>query len=585
MRYKLVLYIILCIFSTLDAEDIDLSTHVIHIEGQRHFDVDAIHDVLSVDTRSFFAFWRDDIPSIKSKLLPTLKKTLESFYNSEGFYDAKFETEETNATVNIEIKENTPVKVTKIETLSDFNISVLITFKKGKIFRAKEFTQIKSNIIEALLNEGYCSYDLDTKAYVDLEKHSSKLVYKLKKGGICTFGEPNIKGLESIDEEVIISRIRAKKGKRFDPRMVQQTYVDIFTLDSFDSVQVNVDRKFYNVVPIDITLREIEKGYHFRGGAGYDTFTGAGVHASIVKRNFLGNAQKIGLRLLWSQREQLAIVDYFKPALFFLFDYGIDFGTELGYSNLEFVGFQEEKKFARFYLEHNEGRLRLRSGLALENISIGAIDNIRRNEILLQAINEGDFVLFYPYLDAVYDARDDKLNPKYGYYLAAYLEYGMSSEAEASAYTKTLLEARYIHTFDKLTLASVGKMGAIEQRSGELPESKFFFAGGIFSNRAYGFNTMGVILSPTSDTIAGASSMLNLSFEANYPIWESLYGAVFTDNTMLNEESYDFSGPVISSVGLGVRYLTPAGPFKLDVGFNVNRPSQFGISFQIGQSF
>jgi len=31
--------------------------------------------------------------------------------------------------------------------------------------------------------------------------------------------------------------------------------------------------------------------------------------------------------------------------------------------------------------------------------------------------------------------------------------------------------------------------------------------------------------------------------------------------------------------------MTPIGPFKIDVGFNVNDPSIYGIAFQIGQSF
>jgi translocation and assembly module TamA len=54
---------------------------------------------------------------------------------------------------------------------------------------------------------------------------------------------------------------------------------------------------------------------------------------------------------------------------------------------------------------------------------------------------------------------------------------------------------------------------------------------------------------------------------------------------MLTDDSYDFTGEIITSAGVGVRYMTPVGPFKLDVGMNVQDPSQYGISFQIGQSF
>ena len=107
----------------------------------------------------------------------------------------------------------------------------------------------------------------------------------------------------------------------------------------------------------------------------------------------------------------------------------------------------------------------------------------------------------------------------------------------------------------------------------------------MYSNRAYGFQEIGVTVSPTKHTNNGASTMANLSLEANHPIKGDLYGALFTDNTMLAEDHYDFSGEVISSAGVGVRYMTPVGPFKLDVAVNVNDPSIYGIHFQIGQSF
>lgn len=570
---------------TTHADESKLPTHIIKLSGHQVFETETLYEALSVDTKSFFQFWKDDIPRIKDKLIPTLDETLKSFYDSEGFYDAKFIINETNTTVEITIKEKLPVKVTQIEIESDFNITKLILLKKDTRFRAKDFIATKSSIIQALLDKGHCSYDLDNKAYVDLDKREAVLKYKLNKGGICTFGKANIQGLESIDEEVILSRVRAKEGERFDPKKVKETYSGIYALNSFDTVQINVDRKIYNVVPVDITLHEVEDAYHLELGAGYDTYVGPRVHASLLKKNFFGNAQQTGIKLSWSPKEQLAVGEFFKPALFFLYGYGIDFGTEFGYSNLEFRGFQERKGFGKFYLEHNEGRLKLRTGLALENIDIELLNNLKANEELAQAINDGNYFLLYPYADVVYDARDDKLNPKSGYYLATSVELGLPYEPQATTYLKMFLEGRYIHTIDKLTLSSVGKVGVVDEFKHELPESKLFFAGGSFSNRAYGFNTIGVIESPKEDSIRGASTLLNLSLEANYPIVGNFYGALFTDNTMLNEESYDFEGDIITSAGVGVRYLTPIGPFKLDVGFNVHKPKQYGISFQIGQSF
>ena len=577
----------LLLFCTvLFADDVNLTKYPISFKGQKYFDKSVLEDALSVDNKSFYEVWKKDNPLIKEKLLPSLVETLKSFYTSEGFYDISIQMKVSNKRVKVMIEENEPVKVQSISIESDYNISSSIALKKGDIFRAKAFIGSKNKIIESLLKEGYCSYDLDTKAYVDLEKHSVDLKYVLSKGGICTFGKLTLTGLETVESDVVASRVSALEGKRFSTKLVQETSNNLYGLKAFDSVLINVDRKIYNVIPVDIHFKEIEKPYHLEAGAGYDTFLGPRVHAELTKYNFFGNAQKQQLKVSWSKREQLLILSYFKPTLFTLYGYTVDFAANIGYSNLEFDGFREEKGFARVYMQYQDTKLRLKAGMAIENININESNTVDTEALLTQAVNEGLFLLTYPYIDVVYDARDSKLNPKYGYYLAGYTEVGLSRDEDATVYMKTQLEARLIHTFSDLTLALVGKAAVLDDESGKgLPESKYFFGGGAYSNRAYGFREIGVISSSTSDTIYGASSMINLSFEADYPVWGDLYGAVFTDNTMLTEEAYDFKGEIISSVGLGVRYMTPIGPFKLDVGFNVNKPSLYGISFQVGQSF
>ncbi|PHS37238.1 MAG: outer membrane protein assembly factor [Sulfurovum sp.] len=592
--YKKILFIIMLLWSTTlcaslfgdDEEEIVLPTHIIHIHGEEYFDESEMYDALGAEHKSIFQFWKDDTATIVDKLLPTLHASLRAFYDSEGFYDATYTIKETNTTVTVEVKENEPVKVEDINISSDYDIVSLVTFEKDEIFKAKKFISIKGKIIGQLLKDGYCSYDFDSKAYVDLDKHIVDLRYTLKKGGVCTFGEVTVTGTKTIADDVIKSRVRAEKGERFSTELVKDTSDALYGLQAFDSVLIGVDRKIYNVVPVDITVSEMAKPYQFEAGAGFDTYVGARVHTSLTKHNFMGNAQRLKLQLGWSSLEQLAILSFYRPVLFNISDYYVGIAAKLGYTNLEYEGFKEKKAFFRSYLEHESKRTQLRVGIAIENIEITALDNLKPGEKLEHAVNEGTFKLFYPFVNFIYDARDSKLNPKYGYYFSAYAEFGLSNDEESSVYYKTLLEGRFIHTFSDLTLSAVGKAGVVdEDRKNSLPESKYFFGGGSFSNRAYGFRQLGVIVSPTEYTIFGAANMANLSLEANYPLWGDLYGAVFTDNTMLTADAYDFSGEVITSAGLGVRYMTPIGPFKLDVGMNVQDTSQYAISFQIGQSF
>jgi len=588
LKYQWITYILcFALLSQMEAtEKIALEKHPIYFHGEKYIDLSTLQDALGVEVASRFAFWKDKTPTFKEKLLPTLPESLESFYRAEGFYDMTYHIE-TNATeVNVFIEEHTPVRVADINVSSDYPLETLITFQKGHIFKTKEFIAIKSRIIETMLREGYCSYDLDTKAYVDLDTHKVNLRYRLKKGDVCHFGEVSVEGLKSIDKEVVASKIKAVKGERYSTDLIKQSYASLYGLDAFDSVQINYDRKFYNVVPVDVKVLEVQKKHHYRIGVGYDTFVGPRIQGEYTQKNFLGDAQKLKVKAAWSSKEYLLEGMFFKPDFFNWRGKVLDLKCKAGYSNLEYEGFVEQKASTNVALNYANNAFNITAGLALESIHISLLDDVDFS-LLTRAISVGDFFLFYPYLHFIYDGRDDKLNPKYGFYLSAYMEYGLSYGEDASNYIKSTLEGRAIYTVANLTMSTVAKVGVIDSKVGELPESKLFFAGGSFSNRAYGFNEMGAIVSPEEYSIDGARTMMNLSFELNYPLFsmESLYGAVFNDNTMLSKESYDFDTDIISSVGVGIRYITPMGPFKLDVGFNTHDTSQYGIQFQIGQSF
>lgn len=568
-------------FFSNDEEEVVISTHEIRFTGQKYLAEKDLQKAMGVDSKNIFQFWKEDKPSIDDKLLPTLEESLRNFYDSEGFYDARFSIKTSKTDVAVSITENKPVKIHDINIKSDYDISDLITFEKGRIFRAKEFVSVKNKIIQKLLKEGYCSYDLDSKAYVDLDTHKVNILFALKKGGICTFGKVTVHGLETIDDSVVISRVRAREGERFSTEKIKESYEALYELEAFDSVLVNYDRKFYNVVPIDIVGSEITKPWYLKFGAIYDTDVGVRLSTEVIRTNFMGNAKQISLNLAYSSIEKLAEVNYFVPALFNISDYYIDMTSKVGYREFRYSGFKEEKGYAQTSFDYNDEKLSVNAGFAVENINISLFDDYA----WVKAVETGSFLLAGPFLRFAYDDRDSKLDPKYGYYIEGMVEYALAYDDEASSYLKYTLEGRAIYTFSDLTLSAVAKSGSVDQIQNEIPESKLFFAGGVYSNRAYGYKRVGVILSPTSYGIAGGSSMANLSLEANYPIWEDLYGAVFTDNTMLTNDKFDFSGDILSSAGLGVRYKTPIGPLKVDIGMNVRDTSQYGIQFQIGQSF
>jgi len=549
------------------------------IRGVKQLDIDELYSIIGATTKKWFEFWKSNKHLIKESLIPSISDTLRGYLDSKGYYDATYTIKQNGDKIYIDITENTPIKVTKIDIDSNYPIDELITFKTGDIFETSKFTDIKSAIKNRLLKDGYCSYNLDTKAYVDLEKKSVNLVYKLDKGDLCHFGDTKIvEKPDSIPERVIKSRLRYKKGDIFTSQKINDTYTALNQLGVFGRTIINTDRKIFNVVEPQIYTSLKDKLHRYVIAVGYDSEVGMRAKATYNHYNFLGGARDLKLSAEYSSKVTKVEANFMQPALLDIKSRYFDLFAKGGYIKEEYDTYDGKNTYLDVKLRHETDTISLDMGISLQNIEI---DKKGDDESIIG----GSFLMLYPYAKFVLDKRDSKLDPKNGYYLSLYTEYGLPFDEEASNYLKYVVEGRYIKSFDKLTVAGVGKFGAIDDSAGVLPASKYFYAGGSFSNRAYGNRAIGTTLSPTSDSSLGGRTWLNFSTEADYQLMDKVATAVFYDATMIAKDTYDFNAPWIESAGVGIRYSTPMGPIKADFAVNIHKPSVNRISFMIGQSF
>ncbi len=132
------------------------------------------------------------------------------------------------------------------------------------------------------------------------------------------------------------------------------------------------------------------------------------------------------------------------------------------------------------------------------------------------------------------------------------------------------------------------------QESG-VPFFKRYFLGGATNLRGWGRFEVSP-LSGAGFTLGGAS-FLNFSTELRAPVWRSLGAVLFLDGGNVWTKPWDFNvNDLRYDVGPGLRYQTPIGPIRADLGYQLNpipgllvngepQARRFRLHFSIGQAF
>jgi translocation and assembly module TamA len=113
-----------------------------------------------------------------------------------------------------------------------------------------------------------------------------------------------------------------------------------------------------------------------------------------------------------------------------------------------------------------------------------------------------------------------------------------------------------------------------------LPTSLRFFAGGDSSIRGYEYESLGP-KNENGDVIGGEALIVG-SIELDYNFKESWSVAAFVDSgNAFSDEEID----VKTGAGFGIRWQSPIGPIRLDIGFPIDDPDEnksYRIHFTLG---
>jgi outer membrane protein insertion porin family/translocation and assembly module TamA len=222
----------------------------------------------------------------------------------------------------------------------------------------------------------------------------------------------------------------------------------------------------------------------------------------------------------------------------------------------------------------------------------------------------------YPEFEFVLDFRDDPIDPRRGVYfsnnvqVAGYIFGGsvddVRDQPELRTYVPISKDVVFASRFTVGFLfpngygQSLQNPSVVDQRDQQKLMLRAFYSGGPNSNRGYPFRGVGPhgvvgflvpstaacdkAVNPDADPTnpnclypLGGLTLWEVSLEVRFPIVGALRAVVFVDasDVASNTAEFVFSRPHLSP-GIGLRYATPIGPIRLDVGYRVPYLQQLG---------
>ena len=208
------------------------------------------------------------------------------------------------------------------------------------------------------------------------------------------------------------------------------------------------------------------------------------------------------------------------------------------------------------------------------------------------------------------DTRDDVLDPERGTFLSAEGTVATRALGGQVGFLKSYLQGFWFHRLPvkrRIVFASRIALGladgfprTVESTDAQgqpvtvtvedLPASERFFAGGDTTIRGFALDTVGApnTISATGFP-RGGNALLVMNGELRVPVWRDLGAAVFIDGGNVFDRAAEFDlGELRGSVGFGIRYRSPIGPIRFDIGFKMDRREvepRRALHFSIGQAF
>lgn len=563
-------------------------------------------------------------------------KRIVAFYKDRGYpdarvtsFDAKLNDAQTSVDITVEISEGEPILVQRVEfngfeALPDQHRESLreeLPLKAGQPLDRALLQASREASLDELRDHGYPYASVRIGEREGSADRGRVIVLTADTGPLAHFGEIEISGNTAVSDNIVRRQLTYRPGQLFRQSALQESQRKLYTPELFDFANVEVLRT--EDQPVEVPTRvTVTEGKHQKVnfGVGYGTEEKARVQVDWRHVNFLGGARTAGVLARYS---------------------GLDRGVRLNFKEPYFFGPRNDLTLSAqswhsdepaFNLDTNGGRAtisrRFRRGggpvlgsrpsttlsLTYANeretyrISQAALDDPTfRDELIALGLDprpgpnagRGGGTRSAISLDGGRNTTDNLLDARHGYVAAIHLEQAGSWLAGSYDYYEVTSELRlYRSLSDRLVVAGQARLGSIDAIGNpdvRVPFFKRYFLGGATNLRGWGRYEVAPLSG--NGLPIGGHSFLNVSTEVRANVWRSLGVVLFLDAGNVWADPWDFAlDDLRYDIGPGLRYQTPIGPIRADLGYQINRipglmvngreqPRRFRFHFSIGQAF
>ncbi len=493
--------------------------------------------------------------------------------------------------ITIYLKEGEQYRFGKIDMSGDIiglkrDLLKKFEVKEGDIFSRATLTRDIEGLKDYYGDKGYAYVEVKPRTNIHPEKKTVDLTFDIKKNDLVYIDKINITGNTRTRDKVIRRELYIDENELYSSTGLKKSRSALKRLGYFDDVDIEKVRgTSSDKIDIDVKVKERPTGA-ISAGIGYSSVDNLIGTASISQSNLFGTGIKLNLSGTISSSSTRFILGFTQP---YLFDKPISAGIDLYNTDQQFQGFNTRKKgfdtrlgFPLFTRE-----IRGYVSYTLEDAEVLDVSTSASSFIRAQ---EGSRTESSISLTLTRDTRDDAFFPRHGSVIT-YSAKVAGGVLGGNIYTiKHQINAiQYFALPYKTTFSIRGQAGYLRGYGGhDAPIYERFFLGGI--NTLRGFDTRTVSpKDPLTGDLIGGNTMFVTNLEFLFPLvkGQKIRGLLFFDAGNAYEGNVDFSD-IRTAVGTGIRWYSPVGPLRLELGLNLKPregESRTNWDFTIGSSF